>query len=68
MNVHLLFMIFFTADDISSISGSDSEKDDTLDTIAAAQGKIFIENGQNIVFSLYKCLLFDKKVCITQNF
>lgn len=52
----------FFADDISSISGSDTEKDDMLDNIAAAQGKIFIQNSKGQVFSMYKCLLADKKV------
>lgn len=48
-------------DDLSSISGSDSEKEDTLDTFAIAQGKMFLRNKDNKVFSLYKCLMFDKK-------
>ncbi|KAL3273245.1 hypothetical protein HHI36_014699 [Cryptolaemus montrouzieri] len=47
-------------DDLSSISGSDSEKEDTLNTYAAAQGKIFLQSG-NQIFSLYKCLAFKKK-------
>lgn len=48
-------------EDVSSISGSDSEKEDTLDTIASAQGKIFLENKDKQVFSIYRCLLFSKK-------
>ncbi|CAG9860575.1 unnamed protein product [Phyllotreta striolata] len=53
-------------DDLSSISGSDSEKEDTLDTYATAQGKIFLKSESNKVFSLYKCLLFDKKQEVTE--
>lgn len=49
-------------DDISSISGSDSEKEDTLDTYATAQGKIFLQNDEGKVFSVYACLLYNKKV------
>lgn len=50
------------ADEVSSISGSDSEeKEETLDTIAMAQGKIFLESKSRVVFSMYKCLLFDRK-------
>ncbi|KAF2895622.1 hypothetical protein ILUMI_10552 [Ignelater luminosus] len=49
-------------DDISSISGSESEeKEDSLENIAAAQGKIFLKTGQGKVFSVYRCLLFEKK-------
>ncbi|KAK9887756.1 hypothetical protein WA026_000071 [Henosepilachna vigintioctopunctata] len=48
-------------DDISSISGSDSEKEDTLDSFATAQGKIFLQNGEGHTFSLHKCLIFNKK-------
>nr|XP_023023926.1 ankyrin repeat and zinc finger domain-containing protein 1-like [Leptinotarsa decemlineata] len=47
--------------DLSSISGSDSEKEDTLDTYAIAQGKIFLQNDKREVFSMYRCLLFDRK-------
>ncbi|EFA08600.1 tRNA endonuclease ANKZF1 [Tribolium castaneum] len=50
-----------THDDISSISGSDSEKDDNLDSFATAQGKIFLQNEQGTVFSIYACLLYRKK-------
>lgn len=49
-------------DDLSSISGSDTEKEETLDTFATAQGKIFFKNDQNVIFSLYKCLVCDRKV------
>jgi hypothetical protein len=49
-------------DDVSSISGSDSEVEDTLDTYATAQGKIFLQNDEGKVFSMYACLLYDKKV------
>lgn len=55
-------LIFSFLDDISSISGSDTEKEDMLDNIAAAQGKVFVQNSKGQVFSMYKCLLFDKKV------
>ncbi|XP_018562203.1 ankyrin repeat and zinc finger domain-containing protein 1 [Anoplophora glabripennis] len=48
-------------DDLSSISGSDTEKEDTLDTYATAQGKIFLQNKLGQVFSMYRCLLFDRK-------
>ncbi|XP_060522965.1 tRNA endonuclease ANKZF1-like [Cylas formicarius] len=48
-------------DDISSISGSDSEEDDSLDTFATALGKLFLQNKDDRVFSLYRCLLCDKK-------
>ncbi|RZC34749.1 ankyrin repeat and zinc finger domain-containing protein 1 [Asbolus verrucosus] len=48
-------------DDISSISGSDSEKEDTLDAYATAQGKIFLQNSEGKVFSMYACLLCNKK-------
>lgn len=50
-----------THDDISSISGSDSEKEDNLDSYATAQGKIFLQNDQGKVFSIYACLLYNKK-------
>ncbi|KAL1494415.1 hypothetical protein ABEB36_010017 [Hypothenemus hampei] len=49
-------------DDVSSISGSEEEEEDSLDTIASAQGKIFLKNQQGLVFSLYRGIfLFDKK-------
>ncbi|XP_019869658.1 ankyrin repeat and zinc finger domain-containing protein 1 isoform X1 [Aethina tumida] len=49
-------------DDLSSISGSDSEKEeDNLDTYATAQGKIFLKSETGRVFSLYRCLLLDRK-------
>ncbi|CAG9826943.1 unnamed protein product [Diabrotica balteata] len=54
-------------DDLSSISGSDSEKEDTLDTYATAQGKIFLKNKSNQVISLYKCLMLDRKEEISEN-
>lgn len=53
---------YILIDDLSSISGSDTEKEETLDTFATAQGKIFLQNDQNLVFSLYKCLVCDRKV------
>lgn len=55
-------MKLFFLDDLSSISGSDTEKEETLDTFATAQGKIFLQNEQSVVFSLYKCLVCDRKV------
>ncbi|KAH1016797.1 hypothetical protein HUJ04_007966 [Dendroctonus ponderosae] len=59
-------------DEVSSISGSDSEDDDpnTLDTFATSQGKIFLQNGSGQVISLYRgVLLVDKKEEIsTVNF
>ncbi|KAJ8950586.1 hypothetical protein NQ314_007810 [Rhamnusium bicolor] len=54
-------------DDLSSISGSDSEKEDTLDTYATAQGKIFLQNNTGTVFSMYRCLLFDRKEETSDN-
>ncbi|XP_045476125.1 ankyrin repeat and zinc finger domain-containing protein 1-like [Harmonia axyridis] len=54
-------------DDISSISGSESEKEDTLDTFATAQGKIFLQNKSGQIFSIYKCLVFNKKDDINEN-
>jgi hypothetical protein len=56
-----------TKDDLSSISGSDSEDEDTLDTYATAKGKIFLQNDQGKVFSMYACLLYDKKVSDKDN-
>lgn len=50
-------------DDLSSISGTDSSEEDTVDTLASAQGKIFLKNTSGMVFSMYKCLIADKKVC-----
>ncbi|KAG5889111.1 hypothetical protein JTB14_003914 [Gonioctena quinquepunctata] len=54
-------------DDLSSISGSDSEKEDTLDTYAIAQGKIFLQNRNKEVFALYRCLLSDRKEDISDD-
>ncbi|XP_030751996.1 ankyrin repeat and zinc finger domain-containing protein 1-like [Sitophilus oryzae] len=48
-------------DDVSSISGSDTEEEDSLDTYATAQGKIFLQNKKGQVFSLYRGLFLDKK-------
>lgn len=50
-------------DDVSSISGSDTDEDEqeSLDMFATAQGKIFLQNKNGLVFSLYRCLLLDKK-------
>ncbi|XP_066140469.1 tRNA endonuclease ANKZF1-like [Euwallacea fornicatus] len=51
-------------DEVSSISGSDSEEDeqDSLENIATAQGKIFLENAKGQVFSMYRgVLMVDKK-------
>ncbi|KAJ8915134.1 hypothetical protein NQ315_000386 [Exocentrus adspersus] len=56
-------------DDLSSISGSDSEKEDTLDTYATAQGKIFLQNdsGQeeisdkDIFARLTQCCITNKQ-------
>ncbi|KAJ8971834.1 hypothetical protein NQ317_001547 [Molorchus minor] len=48
-------------DDLSSISGSDTEPESTLDTYATAQGKMFLQSGTGQVFSIYRCLLFDRK-------
>lgn len=36
-----------------------------MDTIAAARGKVFLENDKKFIFSLYKCLIFNKKEEIT---
>ncbi|XP_017784983.1 PREDICTED: ankyrin repeat and zinc finger domain-containing protein 1-like [Nicrophorus vespilloides] len=57
------------ADDLSSISGSDSEKEDvTIESLATAQGKIFLRGGPNgVIFSLYRCLLAEKKVEIEEG-
>ncbi|KAJ8942038.1 hypothetical protein NQ318_002792 [Aromia moschata] len=54
-------------DDLSSISGSDTEPESTLDTYATAQGKIFLQNDKGQVFSIYRCLLFDRKEEITEK-
>ncbi|CAH0564012.1 unnamed protein product [Brassicogethes aeneus] len=54
-------------DGVSSISGSDSEKEDTIDTLATAQGKIFLQNDSKTVFSLYRCLILEKKEEITEK-
>ncbi|XP_072375831.1 tRNA endonuclease ANKZF1-like [Diabrotica undecimpunctata] len=61
------FSIKTGTDDLSSISGSDSEKEDTLDTYATAQGKIFLKNKSNQVMSLYKCLMLDRKEEISEE-
>lgn len=50
-------------DEVSSISGSDSEKEDS--SLMAARGKFFFEINSKLVFSLYKCLIFNKKEEIT---
>ncbi|KAK5641238.1 hypothetical protein RI129_009785 [Pyrocoelia pectoralis] len=55
------------ADDVSSISGSESEKEDNLESIATSQGKIFLKNNKGVVFSLYRCLLFGKKDELDNN-
>lgn len=57
--------LLYFLDDLSSISGSDTEREDTLDTFATAQGKIFLQNDKMVVFSLYKCLICDRKVSKT---
>ncbi|KAF5295152.1 hypothetical protein FQR65_LT10540 [Abscondita terminalis] len=50
------------ADDLSSISGSDSEEEEeSLENIATLQGKLFVKNAEGSMFSLYRCLLFHKK-------
>ncbi|XP_044760644.1 ankyrin repeat and zinc finger domain-containing protein 1-like isoform X2 [Coccinella septempunctata] len=54
-------------DDISSISGSESEKEDSLDTFATAQGKMFLQNKNGQIFSIYKCLIFNKKDDVNEN-
>ncbi|KAI4456407.1 ankyrin repeat and zinc finger domain-containing protein 1 [Holotrichia oblita] len=51
-------------DDISSISGSESENEETLDTMATAQGKIFLRNVVGQVLGMYRCLLVGKKMDI----
>ncbi|CAH1995768.1 unnamed protein product [Acanthoscelides obtectus] len=56
-----------TNDDLSSISGSESEKEDSLDTLAVAQGKLFLQNASTTVFSIYKCLIFDRKEDISDD-
>nr|XP_022906553.1 ankyrin repeat and zinc finger domain-containing protein 1-like [Onthophagus taurus] len=48
-------------DDVSSISGSDSEEEQSLDTLAGAQGKIFLKTSTGKVLGMYKCLLGNKK-------
>ncbi|XP_050296486.1 ankyrin repeat and zinc finger domain-containing protein 1-like [Anthonomus grandis grandis] len=49
-------------DDISSISGSDSEEEEnSLDTYATAQGKMFLKNKSGQIFSLYKCIFISNK-------
>nr|CAI5819360.1 unnamed protein product [Callosobruchus analis] len=53
-------------DEVSSISGSDSEKEDTLD-LAVAQGKLFLQNASKTVFSIYKCVVFDRKEDISDD-
>ncbi|CAH1178902.1 unnamed protein product [Phaedon cochleariae] len=45
-------------DDLSSISGSDSEREDTF---VAAKDKYFLQDENNKVYSIYKCILLDKK-------
>uniref|UniRef100_A0A1Y1NCG2 VLRF1 domain-containing protein n=2 Tax=Photinus pyralis TaxID=7054 RepID=A0A1Y1NCG2_PHOPY len=55
------------ADDVSSISGSESEKEDNLESIATSQGKIFLKTSQGVVFSMYRCLLFAKKEELDNN-
>lgn len=60
-------MLIHLSDDLSSISGSDSSDEDTIDTIAIAQGKIFLKNANGSVFSMYKCLIAEKKVCLKCN-
>lgn len=52
---------------MSSISGSESEKEDNLDMMATGQGKILLKNSSNEVFSIYRCLIFNKKEEITDN-
>ncbi|KAF7281510.1 tRNA endonuclease ANKZF1-like [Rhynchophorus ferrugineus] len=48
-------------DDLSSISGSDTEDDDSVDTYATAQGKIFLQNRKGQIISLYRAILLNKK-------
>lgn len=53
-------------DEISSISGSESDgEEETLDTMATAQGKVFLRNVKGQVLGMHKCLLVGKKVFIT---
>ncbi|KRT85187.1 hypothetical protein AMK59_1459, partial [Oryctes borbonicus] len=54
-------------DDISSISGSESDEEETLDTMATAQGKIFLRNVTGHVLSMYRCLLVGKKMDIDDH-
>ncbi|XP_057657991.1 ankyrin repeat and zinc finger domain-containing protein 1-like [Diorhabda carinulata] len=61
------FNIKIEKDDVSSISGSDSEKEDTLDTFANAQGIIFLKNDKGAVVSLYKSLVMNKKEIVTDE-
>ncbi|GLV32976.1 uncharacterized protein CBL_08962 [Carabus blaptoides fortunei] len=56
------------AGDVSSISGSDSESDDISDpadrdntALAVSQGKIFFQNAEGKVFSMYRSVLHEKK-------
>lgn len=63
----LFFKQFFTfLDDVSSISGSDTEKEDNdIDdgnNVAVYRGKIFFQNNDGKVFSMFRSLLHDKKV------
>lgn len=52
---------------MSSISGSDSESDDQSEQDSTAyavnQGKIFFQNAAGKVFSMYRSVLHEKKVC-----
>ena len=49
-------------DDVSSISGSDTEDEDIVSSVAAAQGKIFLKTTTGKVVELYRCVIGEKKV------
>lgn len=56
--------LFTFSDDVSSISGSDNEEEDveTLGFQLHRQAKILFENSKGQVISMFRCLLYDKKV------
>lgn len=50
--------------DLFNLSDSESEEEETLQSLATAQGRVFLKNTEGKIFSLYKCLLADRKVTI----
>lgn len=57
-----MFENFVFLDDVSSISGSDTEDEEIVNTVAAAQGKIFLKTTTGKIVELYRCVIEDKKV------